>query len=148
MTRYCAHIGEDNAAWLIGQLAIPRYDVTAQTPGRGYIVLDQDATDVLSGLTEDDDGYVEVGDEGPAIWIAGEGYPLLPDEQLFNDDAAALAGMTVSAWRGAVARHDALIPDGRKIDKGHARPWWWTSTILAWQAGRPGRGARSDLAGR
>lgn len=71
-------------------------------------------------------------------------------DRLYSADAAAYLGYPPATWRRYCAespqrRRQAPLPDGTDIDRGHARPWWYRSTLDAWQADRPGRGARTDL---
>jgi hypothetical protein len=68
------------------------------------------------------------------------------DRKLYIEDAAQLAGVTAATWRGYCTeapgrQRQAPAADGTDIQGGHARPWWWESTIEAWIASRPGRGA-------
>ena len=65
------------------------------------------------------------------------------DEKLTANRAAALAGVKPNTWRAYVAREQAPQPDGREELSGH--PYWLASTVLAWKAGRPGQGTRTDL---
>jgi len=62
--------------------------------------------------------------------------------KLYITDFAALAGLsehTIGSYhRRGAARFPR--PDGIDIEYGHARPWWWESTALKWQANRPGKG--------
>ena len=60
---------------------------------------------------------------------------------LDNTEAASLAGVRPATWRKMVSDGQAPAPDGRI----GASPWWHESTITAWLADRPGRGARTDL---
>jgi hypothetical protein len=74
----------------------------------------------------------------------------MADRKLYVDEAAALVGVLPATWRGyctasAGRRRQAPPADGVDIERGHARPWWWESTIRQWQANRPGRGVRTDL---
>lgn len=68
------------------------------------------------------------------------------DRKLYSDEAAALVGVTPATWRRYCSesegrKRQAPPEDDTDLDHGHARPWWWESTILAWVANRPGRGA-------
>lgn len=80
-------------------------------------------------------------------------------EKLYHADAAAYVKVAASTWRdyyadgrtpGAVdlgpARREGARrrADGYDIDRGHVRPWWHPTTLDGW--GRPGPGARTDLA--
>lgn len=68
--------------------------------------------------------------------------------KLYLDDVAALTGLGVSTLRGYKARPRAMPePDGTDIEAGHARPWWWESTIKAWMAQRPGKAWRKGKTG-
>jgi hypothetical protein len=69
--------------------------------------------------------------------------------KLYLDDVAALTGLGVSTLRGYRARGAATMPapDGTDVDAGHARPWWWESTITAWMAGRRGKDWRKGQTG-
>jgi hypothetical protein len=75
----------------------------------------------------------------------------MANRKLYNDDVAALLGITPATWRRYNAatsnghRRQAPPPDGTDIQRGHARPWWWETTIRTWQASRPGPGTRTDL---
>jgi predicted DNA-binding transcriptional regulator AlpA len=63
--------------------------------------------------------------------------------QLDRAAVAALLGVkpaTITQMRAAGRNFPE--PDG-VIGKS---PWWWESTITAWQKTRPGRGARTDRA--
>jgi hypothetical protein len=71
-------------------------------------------------------------------------------EKLYADEAAAMVGVRPSTWRGYCTeapgrRRQAPQADGTDIEAGHARPWWWESTIREYIATRPGRGSRTDL---
>jgi len=77
---------------------------------------------------------------------------VVPGDKLYNDEAAARAGVSPSAWRDYTTpskrRGGRLLGpprDGTDIEGGHARPYWYPETIDAWKASRPGRGARTDL---
>jgi hypothetical protein len=66
-----------------------------------------------------------------------------PPEQLFVDGVAhrlGLARATVFRYRYRPSLRFPA-PDGRV--KG--RPWWFVTTIDAWNAGRVGTGYRTDL---
>jgi hypothetical protein len=67
------------------------------------------------------------------------------DELTGNAAAAAHVGLSASTWRAYVARGQAPRADRTKIQSGHALPVWDAATLDAWQAARPGRGARTDL---
>lgn len=74
----------------------------------------------------------------------------MPDRRLYGEEVADLLGIAYSTWRGYCTeapnrRRQAPLEDGTDIERGHARPWWWESTITAWNATRPGRGARTDV---
>jgi hypothetical protein len=73
--------------------------------------------------------------------------------KLYAEDAAKAVPVSFSTWRryssdAGGRRRIAPPPDGTDIEKGHARPWWWESTIAEWKKHRPGPGARTDLAER
>ena len=79
------------------------------------------------------------------------------DERLTARAAAERLGIKPDTWWSYVNRaayerevgrdrpNLAPPPDGREELSG--TPWWWASTIDAWKANRPGRGARTDRAG-
>ena len=75
-------------------------------------------------------------------------------EKLYTEDVAARLTIKPSTWRdyysdgrtpGAVetgpSRRDGhpRRADGVDLDRGHARPYWYPSTLDGWE--RPGRGA-------
>jgi hypothetical protein len=64
--------------------------------------------------------------------------------RLFHADAAARLGLAASTWRDYYADGRTPKPDGHVNDRGHRRPWWRPETLDAWQATRPGQGARTD----
>lgn len=55
-------------------------------------------------------------------------------------EVAEYLGVQASTVRAYVARREMPEPDGRVW----RTPWWWDTTIIAWQQGRPGRGARAS----
>lgn len=68
------------------------------------------------------------------------------DRKLYSDEAAEMAGVSFATWRRYCSesegrRRQAPPHDGTDSERGHVRPWWWESTITAWMANRPGRGA-------
>ena len=77
------------------------------------------------------------------------------DEKLMTKQIAALLGVrrsTVVTYHHQAKRERAEgrdrwslfpAPDGYHEPSGW--PWWWRSTIVAWNEVRPGRGARTDL---
>jgi len=75
----------------------------------------------------------------------------MADRKLYNEDVAEYLGISAATWRGYRStsggrrRKQAPEPDGTSIEGGHARPWWWETTISAWNADRPGKGTRTDL---
>ena len=80
---------------------------------------------------------------------------MVNDRKLLGPDVAEYLGIDPDTWRSYVNRAKyereagrdrpnlAPAPDGYEELSG--RPWWWQSTIDAWNAIRPGRGARTDL---
>lgn len=60
--------------------------------------------------------------------------------------AAKRAGIEPSTWRSYMARGLAPEPDGREEISG--TPWWYESTVDAFNRSRLGRGYRSDLHSR
>lgn len=64
------------------------------------------------------------------------------DEKLTVAEAAARVGIKPVTWRGYVHAGQAPQKDG-EYDK--RTPWWYASTVDAWNASRPGRGARTEL---
>jgi hypothetical protein len=73
----------------------------------------------------------------------------MADRKLYAEDVAEVLGLAPATWRrycseSPTRRRQAPPEDGRDADRGHSRPWWWESTITAWQADRPGPGARTD----
>jgi hypothetical protein len=62
----------------------------------------------------------------------------VPPRKLYRTDLAALIGIRTDSLQ----RANPPEPDGRDIEDGHARPWWWESTARAWIASRPGKGWR------
>jgi hypothetical protein len=65
--------------------------------------------------------------------------------KMYHAAAAAHVGVQPSTWRRYVVEGRTPAPDGTDLDRGHARPWWYPETLDAWQASRPGAGARTDL---
>lgn len=65
------------------------------------------------------------------------------DEKLTVAQVAARLGIAPSTWRSYVNTKHAPAKDG---EYDRRTPWWFASTIDAWAAARPGRGARTDLA--
>lgn len=59
--------------------------------------------------------------------------------KLYRKDVAEMLGIK---WRSLGGVRRLPEPDGREIEGGYARPWWWESTIVAFRASRPGRGGR------
>ncbi|OHV20988.1 MarR family transcriptional regulator [Parafrankia soli] len=57
-------------------------------------------------------------------------------------EISGLAGIKASTLRGYRAQGRLPEPDNTEVSD---RPRWRTSTITAWLANRPGRGARTDL---
>lgn len=75
--------------------------------------------------------------------------------RLTASEAAERAGVATSTWRAYVARARQERAAGRDRPNlapepdGHydARtPWWYATTVDAWNRHRPGAGARTDLA--
>lgn len=52
-------------------------------------------------------------------------------------DVAAYLDVKVDS----LARLRLPQPDGFDADRHYIRPWWYRSTIVEWNAARPGRGA-------
>jgi predicted DNA-binding transcriptional regulator AlpA len=77
------------------------------------------------------------------------------DDPLLNaDEVAALLGISRSAWVTYVLRRQPVSnpapepdPADVEIDRGHARPRWRRSRVLAWHAERPGSPGRPRDAG-
>jgi hypothetical protein len=74
----------------------------------------------------------------------------MADRKLYSEAVAEKLRIAPSTWRGYCTeapgrKRHAPPPDGTDVEKGHARPWWWESTIDAWKEIRPGRGHRTDL---
>lgn len=66
-------------------------------------------------------------------------------EKLYHQDAAEHVGLKVSMWRDYASSRAgkpprAPKPDGVDVEHGHARPYWYASTLDAWKASRPGPG--------
>lgn len=63
--------------------------------------------------------------------------------RLYLDDLAERTGLTRKTLTSYRSK-GGMLPDadGQEIEAGHARPWWHESTIVAWEAQRPGRGWR------
>jgi hypothetical protein len=70
--------------------------------------------------------------------LGGQADPWMPP-RVGVAEAAARCQVAPATWRGYVARKQAPQPDGRD---GQGRPWWYVTTLDAWQ--RPGQGARTD----
>lgn len=68
-----------------------------------------------------------------------------PRRRLYHADAAAHLGIAASTWRDYHADGRTPPPDGTDTNRRHVRPWWYVETLDAWNGGRPGRGARTDL---
>lgn len=68
------------------------------------------------------------------------------DRELTTPQVAQKLGIKPRTWTGYKSRppkgNPVPEPDGHY---GPATPWWWESTIDAWEAGRPGAGARTDI---
>jgi hypothetical protein len=58
------------------------------------------------------------------------------DRKLYRADVAELIGVQYDTLN----RYRLPERDGTDIEFGHARPWWWESTIVEWNNARPGRG--------
>jgi hypothetical protein len=80
--------------------------------------------------------------------------PKKTDAKLTVPDVAARLGISPSTWRGYVARAKKDREAGRDrpglapAADGHydrRTPWWWESTVDAYQSVRVGRGSRADL---
>jgi CRISPR-associated protein Csx17 len=69
--------------------------------------------------------------------------PVTPVVWLSLSEAAAQAGVGESTWRSYTARGQAPRADRRDLATG--QPQWWAGTVEAYQASRPGSGARTDL---
>ena len=65
-------------------------------------------------------------------------------KKLYRADLADLLGIKVDSLN----RLKLPERDGTDIEAGKARPFWYEATARRWMASRPGRGARTDLAGR
>lgn len=63
------------------------------------------------------------------------------DRKLYRVDFATLIGVKVDSLN----KYKLPDRDGTDIEGGKARPYWWESTVVAWNNSRPGRGARTDL---
>jgi hypothetical protein len=63
--------------------------------------------------------------------------------KLDSAGAALRIGVKRSTWYRYVGRPEMHVPepDGRSRN---GRPWWWDTTIDAWNDARPGPGYRSD----
>jgi len=53
---------------------------------------------------------------------------------------ATYLGIKPSTWRALVAQGRAPKPDG--VDEGFGRNYWLKTTIVTWNAERPGHGGR------
>lgn len=62
--------------------------------------------------------------------------------KLYLDDFAELLGVGVKTLTGYRSRGTPPVPapDGVDLRRGHARPYWYESTALAFRDSRPGRG--------
>ncbi len=67
-----------------------------------------------------------------------DAHPASPVQWSVGEVAEHL-GVQASTVRAYVARREMPEPDGRVW----RTPWWRDTTIIAWQQGRPGRGARA-----
>lgn len=71
------------------------------------------------------------------------------DEVIGNAAAAAYVGIGEKTWSAYVTRKNgrqhAPQPHRREISGGHALPVWTKTALDEWKAGRPGRGARTEL---
>lgn len=63
------------------------------------------------------------------------------NRKLYRADLAAHIGVKINTLN----RYKLPPRDGTDIEDGKARPYWYLTTIDAWEAARPGRGARTDL---
>jgi predicted DNA-binding transcriptional regulator AlpA len=61
----------------------------------------------------------------------------MTDRQLDRASVAAILGVDPATITRYVNRGDMPEPDGHLARS----PWWWSSTIDAWQPTRPGKGA-------
>lgn len=64
------------------------------------------------------------------------------EHRLNLDDLAARTGLTKKTLTGYLPKGLLVAPDDHVIEKGHARPVWDESTIVAWESTRRGRGWR------
>ena len=62
--------------------------------------------------------------------------------KLYRADFAEYIGVKIDTLN----RYKLPERDGTDIEDGKARPFWWLRTVQAWQAQRPGQGARTELA--
>jgi len=111
MTTYTAQVGPDNAARL-SELTGTGDTAPIEDIGEGSVQVND--LDWLKTLGEDADGHVTEDEDGPQIWIGGEGYPLFDD--VGQAVAEALGAQTEydqeklnldryeRAWAGAVSR--------------------------------------------
>jgi hypothetical protein len=123
-----AHIARHDPARTLAEVAARR-TIIDRTERSGNIKLAWVEYEVLAGVIRDlalpyvdQPGYRE--EWGPMT------------DRLHRADVAALLGIKPDSLQ----RAKLPPPDGRVIDGSHARPWWYRSTIEAWQAHRPGRG--------
>lgn len=63
------------------------------------------------------------------------------ERKLYRADLAEMAGINVRS----LGRVKLPPSDGTVLEAGHARPWWWESTVRAWLAARPGKGWRKGV---
>jgi hypothetical protein len=65
------------------------------------------------------------------------------DQKLYREDIAEVLGISVRS----MGRLKLPRRDGTDSDRGHARPYWWESTIKLWLPTRPGKGWRKGRDG-
>lgn len=64
--------------------------------------------------------------------------------KLYREDVAELLGIKVRSLGRA-----GLPPrDGTDLEGGHARPFWYETTITRWLPERPGKGWRAGVTGK
>lgn len=151
MARFYIDATEDDVNTL-RRLDTPWSDMCGTYLGHGILRLTRSDIDLLKDVTAHDAAtsvsYRKTDDPSDCaeyLTINGRDYPVKPDRLLFNQDVADRLNIKINTWTSLTSTGAAPDPEDREIDKGHARPRWFETSILVWHRSRPGSGARTDL---